>query len=106
MPIYGNNEASIDVGPITDADGAAVEGATVTATLLRDGAEVWSDTATTDAAGEASIAVPDLPMVEPGETPAAGEVVRGEILVERVEVESGTLNASYENERRVRRRRD
>ena len=105
MPIYGDNEATIDVGPLTDAEDAPVEGAEVVVTLLRGATTVWTDTATTDAAGSVSIAVPDLPMVDPGTTPEAGEVIRGEILVERVSITSGTLNAEYTNDRRVRRRR-
>ena len=105
MAIYGDNDGTIPVDPVTDANGDPVEGATVVATLLRGATAVWTDTATTDAAGSVSIAVPDLPMVDPGTTPEAGEVIRGEILVERVSITSGTLNAEYTNDRRVRRRR-
>ena len=97
MPIYAENEGTVDVGPVADAEGTLIEGATVTVTILRGTEELWSGEGTTDEDGYASVTVPH-PM--PDET-----LVVGEILTERVEIASGSVDARYENDRRVRKRR-
>lgn len=106
MAIYAENSGEIPVGPIEDDAGTPVEGATVTVSLLRSGTAVWSDEFTTDAAGLINGSA-DVPVPHP--LPAIGAevptLVVGEILTEKVQVSSGTLRATYYNDRRVRERR-
>lgn len=94
MAIYAENEGTIELEGLTDAAGDPVLGATATAYLLRGETEVWTGAMTDDGAGDYSAVVPDTL-----------ELTVGEILTERVEVESGTVNAVYTNQRRVRTRR-
>jgi hypothetical protein len=102
MPIYAENEGTVDVGPVADAEGTVIEGATVTVTLLRGTEELWSGEGTTDEDGYASVTVPH-PLLDDAEEEVPLTV--GEILTERVEIASGSVDAQYENERRVRKRR-
>ena len=94
MPIYAENEGTVELSGLADADGDAVTDATVTARLLRGDTELWSGDMEGDGAGGYLAVVPDTL-----------DLTVGEILVERIEVASGTLNAVYENERKVRKRR-
>jgi len=105
VPIYADVDYTIDAGPLTDAAGEPVVGASVAASLLRGSAVVWSGSGTTGEGGSVSIPVADLETVDPDETPGEGQVRIGEILTERVEIESGTLNDVRENRLRVLRRR-